>query len=996
MAIILRALPLLLLLGAVAAWAEPRLAVWGNPDNAFIAAAAELRVPLASTARPGPDEYDALLLCAPDYPRVTALAPEQLAAMQRFLDAGKTVYVEYAPLPGLLGETPQTAPYERLCLPADDPLHTGLPARSLLEEHASQRLPLLAPGGEVLLSYGRVAGTDQAVYGLDPAGVPALVSLSQGHGRLLLATTALSNWQRGRYRPTRSWEALTRAILLALLPPEAAGEARARFLEIEAWTEPRLWAAPDQPVRLCVRAPTGVQCVAQGPAGPMVLTPAAGELLTTTPVRVGPGTHQWRLTARRGEATRELTVRLNVGDRRERYRQTVARNLAWFERAGMLIAPDGSLGVREGFTNQITPEGKPTIAGCPRVDCISECGLLFAVYGRLCGDRQWLARGQRMLQYTARAFCITAANSWYFGHWQSRGEFRDDGSTLYVFNDDSGAGTLFSLLGYAETGEPALLATGLRGVEYFCHTATRNGLFGYMPHRDYEGSGHTGVPWPTLRDQTLGEAAPHVMNLPLASLLVAYQLTGERRYLDLAERGCRTLMTMYPRWHLVTSRSCEHARMLLPLALLQRVAPTPEHRQWLDTVAGFLVSKQDACGAIREWDGYNPASNAAFGTTETSVFQQNGDPISDQLYDTGFAVLHLALAAQVTGDPKLRQAAERLGDYLTRVQIAEPGAYEGTWLRAFDFGRWEYFGSSADVGWGPYCSETGWMCAPLGLGLLLLNDPTALRLPAAPVARPAAARAAREAAEAVEAALSAPPAAVGQLHAEPARGNYAVLTWETPTPPTLEYRVYRAAGTTVAADPAHLVATVTTGRFADWQLPPDSALSYCVVAANGLGQTSAASPTVNVHTGPPAKSRGCSYSKSVPPHPSFSDPGDRASTDGVYAGAYADRKSYGYRLETLGQRLAVTVTLDLGGSQRVARATHHNCGAAGYRPDRMGVSVSTDGRDFTPVGATEAVVNDLMAVDFAETEARWVRFEFTKQRTGATDDWLFLDELEVY
>lgn len=58
------------------------------------------------------------------------------------------------------------------------------------------------------------------------------------------------------------------------------------------------------------------------------------------------------------------------------------------------------------------------------------------------------------------------------------------------------------------------------------------------------------------------------------------------------------------------------------------------------------------------------------------------------------------------------------------IQIRSDDArFDGTWLRSFDYGRWEYFGSSADVGWGPYCVETGWSCALIDLGLLFyLSD----------------------------------------------------------------------------------------------------------------------------------------------------------------------------------------------------------------------------------------------------------------------------------
>ena len=34
---------------------------------------------------------------------------------------------------------------------------------------------------------------------------------------------------------------------------------------------------------------------------------------------------------------------------------------------------------------------------------------------------------------------------------------------------------------------------------------------------------------------------------------------------------------------------------------------------------------------------------------------------------------------------------------------------DGTWLRAFDYGRWDYWASNADAGWGAWCVETGWV-----------------------------------------------------------------------------------------------------------------------------------------------------------------------------------------------------------------------------------------------------------------------------------------------
>lgn len=992
---------LMMLLLTTASVAAPQVAIMGAPpDNAFVAAAAELGLNCASPAAPRPTEYAALLLCAPAYPQVTPLSEAAREACAAFLAAGKTVYLEYTPLAGVLGDQPRTAAFERLLVTAEGQRPLGLAPLTILEEHVSQYLPPVGAPAAPWLSYGRVAGLDQAVFGAPPDAVPALFALPRDGGRLLVATTALSNANRGRYKPAAAWRTLLQAVLLAALPDADAAAVRRAHVALEARTEPREWVAMGEPVRLHVRT-TATRVTATGPTGVVALQRADGEFVST-PLRLPAGQHRIRVTASRGETRREATVGLEVSPRARRYADTIRRNLRWFEQAGMLSAPDGSLGVREGLRSELGPEGQPRMADGLRVDCVSECGLLFALYGRVLKDAAWAARGRRMLGYTGQAFAVTSTDCWYFGQWQSRGEFREDGGTVYVFNDDSGAGTLFALLGYAATGDEGCLRSGLRGVEYFCHVASEHdGLFFPLPHRDYEGSGRMGVPWPVLRQQRNEPAAPHVMNLPLASLLVAYQLTGEQRYLDVAEKGIRTLMARYPDWHLVTSRTCEHARMLLPLALLQHVAPSAEHRRWLDTVARFLLSKQAPCGALAEWDGYNPASNAAFGTAETSVFQRNGDPVSDQLYDTGFALLHLALAARVTGEGELRRAAEGLGDYLSRIQLRDPEPrYGGTWLRAFDYGRWEYFGSSADIGWGPYCSETGWMCAPLDLGLLLLGTDTALPGLDRPADREmarAAARRAREEADAVERSLSLPPpATVGGVTARPPRGPYVELTWEAPAAQRLTYRVHRSREAGFAPSAENQVAQTVAGRWGDEGLEPETTYYYRVLATNGLGQASAPSAAVAATTGPPSKARGCRYTKSVPPYGGYSDTGDAEATDGFRAGPYRDGKSFGYRLAEVGESLSVALTVDLGRECALGRASHHNCGAPGYRPDRMVVAVSADGQTWTEVGATTEVSGNALVVDFAESKARFVRFGFTKQRQGAMDDWLFLDEVEVF
>jgi hypothetical protein len=147
------------------------------------------------------------------------------------------------------------------------------------------------------------------------------------------------------------------------------------------------------------------------------------------------------------------------------------------------------------------------------------------------------------------------------------------------------------------------------------------------------------------------------------------------------------------------------------------VQDTPEHREWLDRIASDLLKDQSASGAIHERLGHiggghyrTPQRNEDYGTAETPLLQRNGDPVSDQLYTTGFALLGLHEAVGATHDQRLKQAEDKLAEFLCRIQTRSKkfDYLNGTWFRAFDDRQWEAWASSADVGWGAWSVEAGW------------------------------------------------------------------------------------------------------------------------------------------------------------------------------------------------------------------------------------------------------------------------------------------------
>ena len=178
------------------------------------------------------------------------------------------------------------------------------------------------------------------------------------------------------------------------------------------------------------------------------------------------------------------------------------------------------------------------------------------------------------------------------------------------------------------------------------------------------------------------------------------------------ERGIRHMMRSYPQgWQAESAREeGERCRMLLPLAWLVRVADTPEHRQWLERVAQYVIEHQDSSGAIAQRVTHSARRNEEYGTGECALIHANGDPATDLLYAANFALLGLHEAAAATGSADLKKAEDRLADFLIRIQArsSHPAELDGVWFRGFDFRRWDYWGSNGDVGWGVWATETGW------------------------------------------------------------------------------------------------------------------------------------------------------------------------------------------------------------------------------------------------------------------------------------------------
>jgi hypothetical protein len=576
------------------------------------------------------------------------------------------LYIEYPEsFPGITFGAPRGVTWERVVVASDVFAPEPLAKLRILSAQGCQFLPVKADAPDLVLA--RVAGFDHAVFGLPRATtMPLLFRTPQGDW---IATTKLSNFITGRYAPASDWIALWRRVLATL---DSSGEA------------PRLVAEPIVRAAYAPDAPLPDEAEAEAVARYARWVDHSGLLIPP---------------ARRDDLMKLL--RSGV--------ETTSPATANYP------AGDGSLGLMEGFASQIQPDGTQLRRTPLRADCHAETAMVLALQATLADDVRSRTVAKNLLDFL------------YFKsgmHGGVRGNRKHPAFGLIAW----GAGSpTWEVANYGDDNARTLLATMAAAaalgsdawdtpmLEALLANLRTTGKLGFRGDRiDIPALEQNG--WRAYHDASPTNYSPHFEAYLWACYLWTYRHTGEREFLDRTANAIGMTMHAYPdgwRW----GSNLERARMLLPLAWLIRLDDTPEHRRWLSLIATDLLKDQQPCGAIRErlrehHVGFfaAPASNEAYGTGETPLIQENGDPVSDQLYTTGFALLGLREATAATGDAKLKAAEAHLADYLVRIQNRSQRmpCLDGAWFRAFDFGRWECWASSADTGWGAWSIEAGW------------------------------------------------------------------------------------------------------------------------------------------------------------------------------------------------------------------------------------------------------------------------------------------------
>jgi hypothetical protein len=606
-----------------------------------------------------------VFIIADAYPKIDPVNSITQAMLDAATKKGLRLYIEYpAAFPGLdvPGKALETN-FERGVV-TSNVFGAKLPSMGLLGIHNCHILPVQVANPLVVLA--KVVGVDKAEYGLEKTKTWPLLFERE---KALVSMTGLSNFETGRYGPEASVKIVWNYIIGRI-----SGN---KSFQLKHWREN--------------------------------VKPMFGR-----------------------NSVLPATARLN----------SIKKGIEWFNKGHFFLHPDwknfwekygtdgrrpvgppldleepngdGSMGIIEGHTSTIYYTGRQQYRYWIRADVQGESGMALAASGRLLNNNDYKKRATNLVDYmfstsnmragakndsTSAAFGLigwaTTNAGTFYGDDNARAILGAIGASAYLQTDKWDKELTEAIMAnFRTTGKQ-----GFRGERLEEHDIIRNG-------------------WPFYHNRDLLYVSPHFESWMWACYLWLYNKTGYEPLLTRTKEAIRITMESYPdKWLWGSSLQTQRARMILPLAWLVRVEDTEEHRGWLDKMINEMLKYQAPSGAFREEIGKGKGhfrelkTNDDYGTDEGSLIYQNGDPIACMIYTNNFAIFSLHEAARATGNPKYLAATNKLSDFLTRIQVSSTKHkdLDGAWFRAFDYGKWDYWASNSDAGWGAWCTLTGWI-----------------------------------------------------------------------------------------------------------------------------------------------------------------------------------------------------------------------------------------------------------------------------------------------
>lgn len=619
----------------------------------------------AATAVDAASEGSAIFITAASYPAIDSANHITRQLLDKANKKKLKLYIEYpSAFPGLdITPKPHEAQEERAVI-ASNVFGPVLEPMSVMDMHNCYILPVKADSPLIVLA--KVVGFDKAVYGLSGTQVyPLLLK----RGNALIAMTSLSNFETGRYGPNTAIKQVWTHILSYM-----TGNPNISIKDWPADVRPMFGKQdplPDDARLTCIKK--GVK---------------------------------WFFNGR-------FFVDSSWKDDWLKYQGDGTKPF------GPPVSQDkpngnGMLGILEGHASTIYYNGSQEYRYWMRADVQGEVSMALAAAGQLLNNKDYSNRSANLVNFVLNTSNLRS------------GAKNDPHSPVFgligwatthpnVFYGDDNARAILGMIAasaYLKTGRwnkklvEAILAN--------FRTTGKEGFRGErLEEKDILKNG-----WQYYQNRDVIHISPHFESWMWACYLWLYNKTGYKPLLTKTERAIRITMDGYPyKWLWGSSMQTQRARMILPLAWLVRADDTPEHRRWLDKMVNELLKYQDESGAIREELGKGKGlfrelkSNADYGSDEGSLIFKNGQQVADMLYTCNFALFSLHEAAVATGNNKYGAAVEKLSQFLTRIQVQSKkhNDLDGAWFRAFDYGRWDYWASNSDAGWGAWCTLSGWI-----------------------------------------------------------------------------------------------------------------------------------------------------------------------------------------------------------------------------------------------------------------------------------------------
>ena len=388
---------------------------------------------------------------------------------------------------------------------------------------------------------------------------------------------------------------------------------------------------------------------------------------------------------------------------------SISRALDWFFNAQM-INDNGKGGILEGFSHHIiASNGIQRRRDYVRADCTGEVAGAFMFQGLLNCDEKACQIGEDAFDFIFDYMQIKEGVHkgmirWTETAWET------------CYGDDVARAILALLLRQHLDGTVPHFKEICEALDYLADSSSPEGM--RVSRTDICTYNKEKLALPG----SAGQPCAHFNSYYHAVLLLAYRAGGDKRYLEVAERGLATLMGRYPETYRETSETEENCRLLFPLAVLYEITGKAEHYEWLCKVMSYLDEHRKECGAVPEWDTGYQASCSRNHTGECALLAYNGDPIVDLLYSNNWLPLGYAYAYLVTGEQRFYDAWCDICSFMLSCQIiSDDKLLDGAWTRAFDIENWESHGVPHDIGWAPCCIETGWTIGEILMGMQFME-----------------------------------------------------------------------------------------------------------------------------------------------------------------------------------------------------------------------------------------------------------------------------------